>query len=200
MELVCEEVEIFFLNGRNYHWLDKFVGDGISIDIDKSTDYVFIKGSAKRITLEDVTGYPKTTHYPFTQLEPYPIIKPLKNRKFKNMVDFSVGVFEPMAFINKQRFKNYFMLNLFDAEINYQQQPLLRFVDYLTNQIILFILEPFSLHKFDSPHRGHFDFGALNFTEEEVKKILYECVYPCFTHLNMRATNLVVNFNSHPHD
>ena len=93
MELVCEEVEIFFLNGRNYHWLDKFVGDGISIDIDKSTDYVFIKGSAKRITLEDVTGYPKTTHYPFTQLEPYPIIKPLKNRKFKNMVDFSVGVF-----------------------------------------------------------------------------------------------------------
>jgi hypothetical protein len=56
------------------------------------------------------------------------------------MVDFSAGVFEPMAFINRQRFKNYFMLNLYDAEANYQQQPLMRFIDYLTNQIILFIL------------------------------------------------------------
>jgi hypothetical protein len=69
-----------------------------------------------------------------------------------------------MTFINRQRFKNYFMLNLYDAEVSYQQQPLLRFVDFLTNQIILFILEPFSLHKFDTPGRGPFEFGAVNFT------------------------------------
>jgi hypothetical protein len=33
-----------------------------------------------------------------------------------------------------------------------------------------------------------------------VRKILYESVYPCFTHLNISAFNLKVNFNSHPHD
>jgi hypothetical protein len=30
--------------------------------------------------------------------------------------------------------------------------------------------------------------------------MLYESVYPCFTHLNMSAFNLKVNFNSHPYD
>ncbi len=82
------------------------------------------------------------------------------------MVDFSAGVFEPMAFINRQRFKNYFMLNLYDAEANYQQQPLMRFIDYLTNQIILFILQPFSLHRYDSPNRGSFKFDSLNYTNQ----------------------------------
>lgn len=51
-----------------------------------------------------------------------------------------------------------------NLQINYQQQPVLRFIDFLTNQIILFIMEPFSLHKFDTPDRGSYVFGHLNFT------------------------------------
>lgn len=42
-------------------------------------------------------------------------------------------------------------MNLYDLTINYQQQPVLRLVDFLSNQIILFILEPFGLHKYDTP-------------------------------------------------
>lgn len=101
---------------------------------------MFIKGSATTVNITDLTGYPNTSQLPFTQLQQYPIIKPYKNRRSKQMIELSVGVYEPMTFINSQRFKNYFLMNLNDVEINYQQQPLLRFVDFLTNQIILFIL------------------------------------------------------------
>lgn len=55
-------------------------------------------------------------------------------------------------------------MNVSDLVINYQQQPILRFIDFLTNQIILFIMEPFDLHKFDSPERGSYAFGAVNYT------------------------------------
>lgn len=78
-----------------------------------------------------------------------------------------------MTFINKERFKNYFLMSLNDGVINYQQQPLLRFIDFLTNQVILFIMEPFSLHKYDSPNRGPFEFAYMNFTEKEIKKMIY---------------------------
>ncbi len=57
-------------------------------------------------------------------------------------------------------------MNLHDILINYQQQPILRFIDFLTNQIILFIMEPFSLHKFDSPERGPYAYGPINYTEK----------------------------------
>lgn len=56
------------------------------------------------------------------------------------------------------------MMKVSDLAINYQQQPILRFIDFLTNQIILFIMEPFDLHKFDSPERGSYAFGPVNYT------------------------------------
>jgi hypothetical protein len=68
VEIKCEEVEAYLLNGRNLHWMDKFTGEGLAFQIDKSTDALFIKGSASAICLADVTGYPKTTPLPFHQL------------------------------------------------------------------------------------------------------------------------------------
>ena len=57
------------------------------------------------------------------------------------------------------------VLNIDELEVNYQQQPVLRFVDFLTNQIILFILEPFNLHKYDRPNRAAFQYDNCNFTQ-----------------------------------
>lgn len=128
------------VNGRTFHWLSKLTADSLSFQIDKSTDFMFIKGSATTLHIIDLTGYPHTSQQPFTQMQHYPIIKPHRNRKNKYMVDLSVGVYEPMTFINRERFKNYFLMNLNDGVISYQQQPLLRFIDFLTNQLILFIL------------------------------------------------------------
>jgi len=60
-------------------------------------------------------------------------------------------------------------------------------------------MEPFSLHKYDTPNRGSYVFGHVNFTESEVKKILYESVYPTYTHLRIEAHNLEAMLNTHPH-
>ena len=86
VELKCEEVEVYLVNGRNLHWMDKFTAEGIAINIDKSTDFIFIKGAATTICLADVTGYPNTSSKPFDILPPYPIVQPLTHRKNKKMV------------------------------------------------------------------------------------------------------------------
>lgn len=67
VEVRCEEVEVQLVNGRNFHWMDRFNADSLYLSIDKSTDFLFIKGSANSITLADITGYPKTSSLPFTQ-------------------------------------------------------------------------------------------------------------------------------------
>ena len=72
-----------------------------------------------------------------------------------------------------------------NIHINYQHQPLMRFIDFLTNQIILFFMEPFNLHKYDSSERGSYTFDKLSFTQKDIKKMLYESVYPTFTHLHL---------------
>lgn len=45
--------------------MDKFTAEGITVNIDKSTDFMFIKGAATTIYLADVTGYPKTSRKAF---------------------------------------------------------------------------------------------------------------------------------------
>jgi hypothetical protein len=47
--------------------MDKFIGYGLSFQIDKGVDFLFIKGASSSINLSDVTGYPKTIQKPFTQ-------------------------------------------------------------------------------------------------------------------------------------
>jgi hypothetical protein len=66
--------------------MDKFTAEGIAVNIDKSTDFLFVKGAATTICLADITGYPKTSRKPLEILEPYPIIKALPQRKHKKMV------------------------------------------------------------------------------------------------------------------
>lgn len=56
--------------------------------------------------------------------------------------------------MNKSRIKGLFYLELFDVQVNFQNQLINRFSDYLLNQIIGFILAPNSLHKYDGPRRG----------------------------------------------
>jgi hypothetical protein len=86
VELKCEEVEVYLVNGRNLHWMDKFTAEGIAINIDKGTDFLFIKGAATTIYLADVTGYPKTSPNTFDIRHPYPIVQPLAHRRHKKMV------------------------------------------------------------------------------------------------------------------
>lgn len=67
VELEVEEVEVNLING-NYCWMNKVAVDGVRMDIDKSTDFIFLKGSAKDLTISDLTGFPKTNKVPFKQL------------------------------------------------------------------------------------------------------------------------------------
>lgn len=74
------------VNGRTFHWLSKLTADTLSFQIDKSTDFMFIKGSATTLHLFDLTGYPNTSQKSFTQMHTYPIITSHRNRKCKQMV------------------------------------------------------------------------------------------------------------------
>lgn len=51
------------------------------MQIDKSTDFMFLKLTAKHLTLSDITGYPNTNSKPFTQAVAYPIVETKKIRK-----------------------------------------------------------------------------------------------------------------------
>lgn len=58
-------------------------------------------------------------------------------------------------------------------EANYQNQPINRFVDYLLNPIIGFLMAPHELHKYDGPLRGPFKYyDYLDLTLAEVKGII----------------------------
>ena len=74
--------------------------------------------------------------------------------------------FPESSFINKDRITSIFRLDAFDMEINYQQQPIMRFVDFLTNQIIFFLMDSSSLHKFDGLKVSPFMYNDIIKTEK----------------------------------
>jgi len=47
--------------------MNKALVEGVTFYIDKSTDFLFLKGLVKHFTLSDITGYPHTIDKPFTQ-------------------------------------------------------------------------------------------------------------------------------------
>lgn len=149
--------------------------------------------------MSDLTGYPQTSSAPFTQSAAYPLISTV-SRGQSQAVEVMVGLFEPLAFVSRQRFKNYFLMNLRGLHINYQQQPFLRFVDALTNQLILFAMEPESLRRYERSEAGPFRYPPFAYTEEQVRKMLFESLHPFFTLLQIEACDLTLHFNSHPHD
>jgi hypothetical protein len=84
-------------------------------------------------------------------------------------------------------------------QLNFQNQLVNRFVDYLFNQIIAFILAPHSLHKFDGPRRGPYLYQySQSMTEKEVREIISDALQPFFTKMLINAYNLTVKFNSFP--
>lgn len=96
--------------------------------------------------------------------------------------------------------KSFFKLDIYDSHLNFQNQPLNRFVDYLLNQIIGFILAPHSLHKFDGPKRGPFLYeNNTYFTEKEIREFVADSLQPFFTKMFINAYDLGVTFNSFPH-
>lgn len=90
-------------------------------------------------------------------------------------------------------------MDIYDSHLNFQNQPLNRFVDYLLNQIIGFILAPHSLHKYDGPKRGPFLYDHnVVFTEKEIRDFIGDSLQPFFTKLLINAYDLTLTFNSFP--
>ncbi len=74
----------------------------------------------------------------------------------------------------------------------------MRFIDYLTNQLILFFMEPPYLHRFDERVRGEFMYGGFYYTKEEVEEYLKSIAVPFFNELKIHASNLVMLLNTWP--
>jgi len=74
----------------------------------------------------------------------------------------------------------------------------MRFVDYLTNQLILFFMEPPYLHRFDERPRGEFKYGQFYYTKDEIEENVRNIAVPFFNELKIYADNLVAYFNTWP--
>jgi len=80
--------------------MHKILIDRPELYIDKNTDFIFLKGQAKSLELSDITGYPHTSVAPFTQQPPYTLVS-VRPEPNQPTVVCKVGLFPPMAFINK---------------------------------------------------------------------------------------------------
>jgi len=74
------------VNGINNHWMNKVDIDGIKMNIDKSTDFMFISGNVANFNLYDITNYPKTILKPFTHSRSYPLLSSKNKKKVKNVI------------------------------------------------------------------------------------------------------------------
>ena len=75
----------------------------------------------------------------------------------------------------------------------------MRFVDYLMNQVISFFQDPSSLHEFDRPKTGAFNYNHLTFTEKNIKNMIANFVQPFFNKIIITGENINVSFNSFPY-
>lgn len=87
---------------------------------------------------------------------PYLLVGPTKPNASIN-VWFST--FEDYVFTNQQRTTGFFLLAIDDFTIRYQQQLMMRFIDYLNNQLISFILKPFSVDIYEYKYNKEFKFS-----------------------------------------
>lgn len=74
----------------------------------------------------------------------------------------------------------------------------MRFIDYLTNQLILFFMEPQFLHRFNGVVRGSFKYDKFYYTREEIEEYVRNIAVPFFNQLLVDAYNLVIYFNTWP--
>jgi hypothetical protein len=75
----------------------------------------------------------------------------------------------------------------------------MRFIDYLTNQLLGFIMNPASLDLYENPPEKEFKFGRYQqMTQKEVMAVLRGLLMPFFAVMDIRMRGMVVMFNSHP--
>ena len=61
--------------------MHKIEADGINVNIDKSTEFIFVNASTANFHIYDITSYPKTINKPFTYGHPYPIASSKSKRQ-----------------------------------------------------------------------------------------------------------------------
>lgn len=84
--------------------------------------------------------------------------------------------------------------------IRYQQQPFMRFIDYLTNQLMGFLLGPDSLDNYDRPPNKDFKFTQFfQARHKEVEGMVRSLLMPFFSYMQFRLRNIILEFNSHPY-
>ena len=125
-------------------------------------------------------------------------MKTQSKREHRNAIEAYFSGFEEEHFVNKEFLHNFLTINAYDLDLKYQQQPIMRFIDFLADQIIIFLMEPHSLHKFDSDKRGPYAYENNVMTEKEVRKYCLEFLQPFYTNISVHAKNSLVAFNSFP--
>lgn len=161
---------------------------------------MFFKLTAADFNLSDVTGYPHTNVKAWEISNYYPLLRRQGKKISKNCVECNFSMFSVDRFLNQNRIKSFFGLEIYDMEVNYQSQPINRFIDYLFGQLISFLMAPHTLHIYDGPRRGPFLFdNYLALTEAEILEIIENSLQPFFNKQIIIAQNLLLHFNSFPY-
>ena len=115
-------------------------------------------------------------------------------------LSFTFSSFEDRKFINSERITTFIGMELDRYTIRYQQQPFMRFIDYLTNQLLGFVMSPDSLDNYDRPPNKDFKFTQyFQAKHKEVEGMVRGLLMPFFSYMQFRLSNIQLEFNSHPY-
>lgn len=173
--------------------------NGLNVEVNNGNGFLFLNVTAGEAALYDLSSYPRTvntlTHE--AEITPYAL---LENAADNSYLSFTFSTFEDRKFINSERISTFIGMELDRYTVRYQQQPFMRFIDYLTNQLLGFIMSPDSLDCYDRPPNKDFKFTPyIQAKRKDVEGMLRGLLMPFFAHMHFSFRNINLEFNSHPH-
>ncbi|EAR98083.2 amine-terminal region of chorein, A TM vesicle-mediated sorter (macronuclear) [Tetrahymena thermophila SB210] len=141
IQINIKEVQLYLIQHQTHAPLLKLKIENTNVNQKLCREGNFVSGSLGELLVYDLTNYPNTVNADNQeQINEYVIIQRKEFNKSKSTLEFSWAAYNQL--VTKEHFDSFLDIKLTPISIVYFQQPTMRLIDYINNQILALISYP----------------------------------------------------------
>ncbi|EGR27232.1 PH domain protein [Ichthyophthirius multifiliis] len=190
MVFSIQNLDILCFHRTSNQQVFKINGNSLQNTVYKTSEALFIDGKILDISIYDQTGYPKNE-------KPYILIGKQKDQQQQdnNICIYKWSTYKDQNIYNKDQITSFLYLEFNNIEALYQNQPILRIINYITYYLIFIFIQPQSIVMNDDFLQQR----ILNRQKAKVKQVygnkldlLKQLLFPTFIDFGIFLNNTIL--------
>ncbi|KAL4492372.1 hypothetical protein ABPG72_005507 [Tetrahymena utriculariae] len=141
-----EQLEVNLIHRTSHMGIYNARVQNADVMFKRTAEAKYLDGTLKEFTIYDITNYPKTidSNLYFDQIKPTPLLgrKIGAENSKKNNGRFRFASYQDQNIYNKERVNSFLQLDLNEVYAVYQQQPIMRMINYIVNYFCWIFIQP----------------------------------------------------------